>query len=316
MWLIRLVKVILLGVSLALILASCATRFPNTRFATVNIQYSRETKYAETRVELHVQWIDELMGQSPPAQGAESKYGFLVEVPEGWKSLTNTGVFTTTEGVTGTILIRDVGSFAPPSRGPIVTDPGYKAIVVYTAGDVPRQDFDILFKFEPGRFTATCFVLKAVIVEIIFENGTPRLEIPDIEVDPNFPNITDPNHVSPPLNCASPPPVVDLASFTSSVEGEGVVLTWEAAGEHNNAGFNLYRALSLHGPYTRINDSLIAAKGSPIVGATYQFLDSPGPGRFFYKLEHVSRDGVAAQYSAIEVSVGTPVYLPLVMQRP
>jgi hypothetical protein len=72
-----------------------------------------------------------------------------------------------------------------------------------------------------------------------------------------------------------------------------VVLTWETSGEADNAGFNLYRSRRRSGTYTKVNNTLIDAKGDVASGGSYSFEDQPGNGNFYYyKLESVDYDGV------------------------
>ncbi|RME43269.1 MAG: hypothetical protein D6796_13350, partial [Caldilineae bacterium] len=74
------------------------------------------------------------------------------------------------------------------------------------------------------------------------------------------------------------PTAVTLASFRAQVSGSEVSLRWETGAEVDNAGFNLYRAPSALGPWTRLNPALIAAQGSAVSGAVYTFTDTPGSG--------------------------------------
>ena len=59
-----------------------------------------------------------------------------------------------------------------------------------------------------------------------------------------------------------PPTAVELVIFKARVNDDGsVTLKWRTATEVDNAGFNIYRASSKDGNYTKINNTLIAAKG-------------------------------------------------------
>src|SRR5262245_10411652 len=78
---------------------------------------------------------------------------------------------------------------------------------------------------------------------------------------------------------------IELVSFTVEVQADRTVtLVWETATEVDNAGFNLYRATTEGGPYTKINSALIPAQGDPVAGASYNYVDTPGPGTFRYIL--------------------------------
>lgn len=93
-------------------------------------------------------------------------------------------------------------------------------------------------------------------------------------------------------DCAT---AITLSSFTAKAGKNGsITLTWETATEVDNAGFNLYRSKNEDGAYKKINDALIPAQGNSVSGASYSFIDTPGKGVFYYKLEDVDAKGVSA----------------------
>jgi hypothetical protein len=106
------------------------------------------------------------------------------------------------------------------------------------------------------------------------------------------------------------------SSFNAEASAGGrVALTWETSAELDNAGFNLYRALLKDGPYTQINEALIAAQGDPVSGASYSFLDRPDYGTFYYKLEDVNLYGVSTLHGPVKVTLArrplrSPLYRP------
>jgi hypothetical protein len=107
------------------------------------------------------------------------------------------------------------------------------------------------------------------------------------------------------------PTAIDLVSFTAQAGADGVALAWETGTEIDNAGFNLYRALTQDGPWTQINDGLIAALGDPVNGASYSFLDAPDHGTFYYQLEDVDYHGVSTLHGPVRVTVARPLRRPL-----
>jgi hypothetical protein len=101
---------------------------------------------------------------------------------------------------------------------------------------------------------------------------------------------------------------VTLASFTAENSGTGVVLSWESVTESDNAGFNVYRAASPEGPWTRLNETLIAsaAPGS-VEGRVYQWLDAAPVGQaLYYQLEDVALDGMATRHGPVLVTLAGP----------
>ena len=109
--------------------------------------------------------------------------------------------------------------------------------------------------------------------------------------------------------------VVTLSYFTAVGCDGYVLLEWETASEIDNAGFNLWRGETEAGSYTQINAHLIPARGSPISGASYSYLDeSVSNGvTYWYKLEDVDLHGVSTFHGPVSA---TPqrlyqIYLPL-----
>ena len=75
------------------------------------------------------------------------------------------------------------------------------------------------------------------------------------------------------------------------------------------------RSSSLNGAYTRITDSLIAAEGDAVSGASFTDVDDglmPGVTRY-YKLESVTTSGSSTLHGPVWATVqgGNWLYLPL-----
>jgi hypothetical protein len=116
--------------------------------------------------------------------------------------------------------------------------------------------------------------------------------------------------------CGGPTSIV-LVSFDAEVTIDGsVALAWETGTEVDNAGSNLYRATAEEGPYIQINDELIVAKGDAASGASYTFVDEPGHGTFYYRLEDVGTSGARTLRAMVEVLVARPIRPPLSRPRP
>lgn len=114
------------------------------------------------------------------------------------------------------------------------------------------------------------------------------------------------------------PTLVILISFKADGGENEVRLSWRTASEVENAGFNLYRALSTNGPWTKINESLIEARGNPDSGADYVYTDtSVIKGiTYFYKLEDVDLYGMSTFHGPV-TAIPSPehqLYLPLIFK--
>jgi hypothetical protein len=86
---------------------------------------------------------------------------------------------------------------------------------------------------------------------------------------------------------------ISLSSFTAKASNGRVKLKWVTETEINNAGFNIWRSEVANGEYVKLNEEIIAAKGSETKGATYVFIDNIAKNRktYFYKLEDIDGDG-------------------------
>lgn len=99
-------------------------------------------------------------------------------------------------------------------------------------------------------------------------------------------------------------PGITLLSFEGSVDNKKrVTIRWETAMEIDNAGFNLYRSDQEDGVYIKINESLISAEGNAAAGGNYSFMDNPGDGIFYYKLEDVDYREASSVHGPISVEV-------------
>jgi hypothetical protein len=92
--------------------------------------------------------------------------------------------------------------------------------------------------------------------------------------------------------------LITLSSFKAKAGHRSVKLTWETESEVDNAGFNLYRADSADGAYTKVNDALIPARGSPTEGAKYKLVDKglKNGTKYFYKLEDIDLNGTSTSH--------------------
>jgi predicted outer membrane repeat protein len=111
---------------------------------------------------------------------------------------------------------------------------------------------------------------------------------------------------------------IELLYFTGKPVGDDSArLRWETTVEIDTAGYNLYRASAPGGPYVQINGLLIAAVGA----SEYEYLDVPGAGTWYYKLEDVDTQGAKVTHGPVEVTVGSGtsssfrIYMPIVGQR-
>jgi len=108
---------------------------------------------------------------------------------------------------------------------------------------------------------------------------------------------------------------IGLLSFTATAGLSSVRLAWQTGIEAGNLGFYLWRSEEEDGPYARINQTLIPARGSAASGASYSYADTEVLGdAHYYKLEAVNASGRSTFYGPILARLGwiERSYLPLV----
>ena len=84
-----------------------------------------------------------------------------------------------------------------------------------------------------------------------------------------------------------------------------ISINWETESEFDTAGFNVLRSDSASGQFKRLNESIIPGSADPVVGGSYQFIDSNvEPGNiYYYRLEDIEYDNSVIAHDIIEASV-------------
>jgi hypothetical protein len=106
---------------------------------------------------------------------------------------------------------------------------------------------------------------------------------------------------------------VELSSFTADIVADGVQLEWATQSEKENFGFNIDRAVTEQGVYTRLNDQIIPGAGTTSIPQSYSYLDETAePGTtYWYRLQDVSLAGESEFHGPIEVVVPNTLDLSL-----
>jgi hypothetical protein len=209
---------------------------------------------------------------------------------------------------------------------------GTSAAISANTDSLPGEDFNLIFNngtdTESSQAAITTFGANTLFGDPLFVSATAGSE--DLHLTSGSPaiaagmdlGVTDDIEQSSRPNPAGTPPdmgayefeqeptAISLVSFGAEADAGSVTLTWETGAEISNAGFNLYRAASPDGPWTQINEALIAARGDPVAGASYTFTDTPGYGTFYYQLEDVDYFGLSTQHGPTSVKLGSALRLP------
>ncbi len=105
------------------------------------------------------------------------------------------------------------------------------------------------------------------------------------------------------------PLAVRIAAIDANPAPGGILITWETISEHDNAGFNLYRAVSSAGPWKKLNETLIpAVSPGSSEGHAYQWLDLTADpvAAHYYLLEDLALDGTRTRHTPVEVAPARP----------
>ena len=102
---------------------------------------------------------------------------------------------------------------------------------------------------------------------------------------------------------------IQLASFkASTLNSNGVSLTWKTVSETNNYGFEVQRS--------GVKIAFIAGGGTTIEQHTYSYTDNPSPGQYQYRLKQVDLDGTATLSESVGVDVTAPQKFALEQSYP
>ncbi|MDZ4712408.1 MAG: T9SS type A sorting domain-containing protein [bacterium] len=103
----------------------------------------------------------------------------------------------------------------------------------------------------------------------------------------------------------SPLPV-ELASFTSAVNNNDVILNWSTATEENNSGFDIERSSIVNNEWTKIG--FVEGNGTSANQSSYSFHDRYlNTGRYNYRLKQIDFNGNFEYFNlGSEVSIGIP----------
>ncbi|HVO73208.1 MAG TPA: CHRD domain-containing protein [Ignavibacteriaceae bacterium] len=97
---------------------------------------------------------------------------------------------------------------------------------------------------------------------------------------------------------------VELTSFSASMDGKNVLLSWTTATETNNLGFDIEKQIGT--VWQKIG--FVKGKGTTTNLQSYSFSEKNiSAGRYSYRLKQIDFDGSFEYSSVINVNVGTPL---------
>jgi hypothetical protein len=109
--------------------------------------------------------------------------------------------------------------------------------------------------------------------------------------------------------------LVTMAAFGAAPRPDGILVSWATLSEVDTAGFNVWRSQQADAGYVQVNAAFIPARGGPIWGASYEYLDTTAVrgARFYYKLESLDVYGRSEMLGPASAQAGSfALYLPMV----
>jgi hypothetical protein len=94
---------------------------------------------------------------------------------------------------------------------------------------------------------------------------------------------------------------VEIGSFEALPRFRKVILRWIAENEDNTIGYNIYRSTAEDGEFTKINATMIAAKGESNSSSRYIYIDRglENGVPYYYELEHLNNDGTSLMHGPV-----------------
>lgn len=107
---------------------------------------------------------------------------------------------------------------------------------------------------------------------------------------------------------------VELESLSATAEGANATVAWQTVSERDVKGFNVYRAASPGGAWTKLNANMIPAKAPGSLGAgSYAWADAglSAGATYFYQLESISLSDVTKLHEPVSVTIAGPTAVQL-----
>jgi hypothetical protein len=108
---------------------------------------------------------------------------------------------------------------------------------------------------------------------------------------------------------------VELTSFSASIAGSSVELSWLTATEVNNQGFEILRSAQNNNDWQKIG--FVPGFGTTTEPKSYSFTDhSVSSGKYYYKLKQIDFDGSFSYSKVIDAEVSLPSVFALEQNYP
>ncbi|MFA7362200.1 MAG: T9SS type A sorting domain-containing protein, partial [Candidatus Kapaibacterium sp.] len=220
--------------------------------------------------------VNNYPGKTPPGSGSEDAL-FM----NGYFVITQTGGAGYTYDITYTYSESQLGTISAEDKVRLAKsdDNGATWVPYLTAGTEPGQ-----YELNTTNNTIKVFGLTAFSTFTITDSDSP---LP-----------------------------VQLTSFTSSLNGRDVRLTWKTESEINNAGFDIERSVS--GSAQWIKAGYVAGKGNSFSPISYTFEDKKlNNGKYDYRLKQIDNNGNFEFHKLSNtVEVGLPTKFELSQNYP
>ncbi len=193
----------------------------------------------------------------------------------------------------------------PPGGAP--ADEGELPIHWDLSTDCTTYNFDLVFGYTDVELANGKNVVEGDLRAYRSTDGIYTLVTSTVNTGANAVTALGVTQLSRWALASNMPLAVDLASFTATATGDGVVLAWETVSENDLLGFNLYRMEAPGAAAVKLNDALIPAQAPGTgEGRMYAWVDATAePGvAYWYAPEDIALDGTATRHAAVAVEVG------------
>ena len=94
------------------------------------------------------------------------------------------------------------------------------------------------------------------------------------------------------------PTAVQMSALKATPSNKQVKLNWQTETEMDTAGFNVWRAEG----FKKVNESMIPAEGSPIMGTDYDFFDKwvMNGKLYYYLVEDIDTSGIGTFHGPVK----------------
>jgi|GEM_PF-1191305 len=184
-----------------------------------------------------------------------------------------------------------------------------------TVAEIGNYSEDVTLSLSTGRIAGDSMVYVKKDVNMHLQvhlfDGTKDIQITNTNDNNVYPAINDNGYIAWTghydgntltgdifLYKPALPTAVQMSALKATPSNKQVKVQWQTETETDNAGFNVWRAEG----FQKINESMITAEGSPIMGADYDFFDRwvMNGKLYYYLVEDIDNNGICTFHGPVK----------------